>query len=399
MAAKRKAKKELGAGARKKIRVGGKRTVSATYVRSGGRRGMSRPAGAKTFVKRRRLKGKNFSKKGHHFIRSGGGAPTYSKFVKKGRANMYKKYRLLAQPQYLRAQISSFLTGLEGRQSVSTVVLSRQNNNGISDGLLFGGGTFDITTLQALADKSMNETVTNGNYFRRYQLNWAKSKVRFRNAVTAACKLTLYHVLARRDNAGTNPVSAWQQGAGGTTAPAGSATDVNNQTLANVVAGQDNEGWTRAGSKPFTSSLFTHLYRVMKSETIVLQPGAEHTLSIALYYNKAMHPQYDIYGAIVGGLSYYLMAVVEGQMIDYHKGPASPIGDAAYPVGANQTITTAPVKLDVIADTIYKISNIGKRIPATQELGGGLDIPAVGERGTESQIVPATEIVAVIAEA
>jgi len=172
----------------------------------------------------------------------------------------------------------------------------------VQDYPIFSGGTFtqsnsfsDIAAIVSLVGGSTVGT-TKPTTTTRVLLESAYVKNMITNATDTNCHLTVYDIMARRDSS-IEPVFGWNTG------------------LLDSSAGSNNS--YALGGTPFTSSLFTSEFRVVKQQKVALPPGTTHAHVVNYRPNKVFNAEIlrESVGTL-GGLTMYTMFVAHGSPID-----------------------------------------------------------------------------------
>lgn len=254
--------------------------------------------GSKTHTKKPKL---------HQNAKVGGTGGTFSKFFY-GKRKVPKGYRAVIKA----LKNNFFVSNESGRLNVGV---------GVQDAFytsFFRSG--DVT--------SIFSTFTLPN-ISRVLLRSVSAELMITNQADSVCRVTLYDVIARRDNAvSTNvqsPTGAW----------AHSYAD----------QGTLDADYTVVGSTPFSAGLFTQWFKVLKITHVDMPAGHIHCHRVHYEPNKALDGEVKNYvGQQYKGLTCYTMVVAHG----------TPANDTT----TKTQVSTSTAHLDWVSRRQYKYSFI-----------------------------------------
>lgn len=140
-----------------------------------------------------------------------------------------------------------------------------------------------------------------------------RGSVLFTNAANTTCKMTIYDIVARKDNSTSNttppgvgtPFLAWNQG---------TITDEGGSANSSLFF----------GATPFTSKVFTELYKVVKITDVMLDVGRTHQHQVEWTPLVKLDDAYLKYNTVLKDVSYYCLVVAHGQADDAVTGGGGP---------------------------------------------------------------------------
>lgn len=244
-------------------------------------------------------------------------------------------YKKVLAPQILNSVVSTRLFNSAANTQAVFVPLAYSGAAG-SVGLLnqYLISTTDMGDCMSIL--GIPETVVgNTARTRRMLLESVKARYRFKNQTNVPVTLTLYDVVARRDffTTALDPISAW-------------TTGLTDQQVSLIgVPNSNAQTDLFPGSTPFQSQKFCQMYKVRKTKKFVLHAGSEHDHYVHLNAGGILNNEYITNWVQYRGLTYCLMVVVEGAVVDDAVGAASNVG-----------ISGAGV--DCVCETRYKFTAV-----------------------------------------
>lgn len=147
----------------------------------------------------------------------------------------------------------------------------------------------------SMADSASMNLISSSSKVLRLVLKSAIGEVFMANGFKANVRMTIYDIIARRDQPTTsiqNPYAAWGQGS--TDAALGTAL-------------------TTVGGTPWETDTFNHFYKVLQRTELVLAGGAVHRHRVKLNYNKLIAGAEATYYSGWKDVTYHCMVVISGQ--------------------------------------------------------------------------------------
>lgn len=238
--------------------------------------------------------------------------------------------RKILAPQFLQSVCQTRISTPIGTQGVFDVQAYTGSGAGTSTGpvLLGQQDTRDMQSILGLFETSAGSTANT----RRMMVKSAVANYRIRSATNMPIKITLYDCWYRRDRQGTLllPSQAWANG----------LLNENVTILGNP--NNNSQGNTFAGATPFQSQLFCQVFKVAKVTKFTLHAGSEHMHRVSIKPGGTLSQEYTSNWFAYKGLSYVLMAVIEGPVIQ----------DSTAPFNVSYGIAEA----DIICETKYNFT-------------------------------------------
>lgn len=240
-----------------------------------------------------------------------------SKYRPKGGEPTESRTHRLATPDGAGGSISSFSASRSNRlpkaMKQSAKVYTYTNGAGQILGSNIGKQT--VTSVYKLFDSADSTSVlgTSGVTAGSAGLLTGRGSILLTNAANTTAKLTIYDIIARKDNSTSitanpgvgTPLLAWSQG---------TITDEAGTANTNLFF----------GSTPYTSKVFTELYKVVKTTDVMLDVGRTHQHQVTWSPLTKVDDGYLKYQTVLKNISYYCMVVAHGQADDAVTGGAGP---------------------------------------------------------------------------
>lgn len=217
---------------------------------------------------------------------------------------------------------------------------ARLDRNRIPDNL------FALSTAGVPLDNAIYQNIAGDEPLARYTyIRSCKSVMEVVNLVSVACEVKVYYVTPVFDTS-ISPIDAWvglleskrnfQVGQGRAT------------TVASASVNAGFPWFDTLGENPFTHSEFRKQWKCLKKHSFTLQPGAQHSFSMNLVYNKAiaratierMRTDY-----FLAGITVYPLFIVRSGLLGVTDNTATAATDVSY--GA--------VKLGVVHNFAYEL--------------------------------------------
>lgn len=267
-----------------------------------------------------------------------------SGFMRKFRTKkkFLKGYKKVLAPQILNAVTQQRVTATVSQQTV-TQILAYTGSGAVTAPLQCLLAKPDITDMMAIIASTEATPATQGSannttgQTRRLLVEEVHAQYRIKNQTNIPVKITLYDCVSRRDQssgATVLPEASWRVG-------------VTEESV--TLAGNANSNALLAtfpGATPFQSQLFCQIWKVGKVTNFTLHPGSEHQHHVRLRPGGMLNNAYVSRFDCLKGLTYCLMAVVEGGLVQ----------DTTLPFN----ITLGSGEVDFVTTTKYRFTALEK---------------------------------------
>lgn len=311
-------------------------------------------------VRTRRLR-KRISplRRGGSPIRRGGsngseGSGSSSVIIKGGRrfARMFKGFKQVLGPREVRSLTSTKLSYAVNRQGVYLI-------NQFYDGTAVHASVLTKHDIDEMVKNLRQDDFEPAGYpdqwrTMKFFIPKVKTVSRLRNMGTAPVNMTIYTLVARRDQStlSKNPLTAWGDG----------MVDAQSTTI-----GSNTMEPTDPGVTPFKSGQFTNLFKVKKVNEFTLHPGSTHKHYVTVYPNKMWTQDLTNTLDYYHNISSFILVVVKGDI-----GEATNIAEeVVYTPGLVEVVTEYKASVKTFMknkrlNTWYTNLNTGLLVPVRQ---------------------------------
>lgn len=279
-------------------------------------------------------------------------------------------FRKILAPRYIMCNTSQRVGALLSRQEPTCPNIV---NDGVGITRPSAVGFLDLELMfrnLALAESAPGPDWEDSLRTRRLLLHNCKIQYRMKNNTTVPIMVTLYDIISRRDvpinspDAEANPITAWLEG-------------MNDQNV--PTSGTSNASIDFPGATPFQSEQFVNYFVVKRSRKFMLHAGSEHIHHVALTYNKIFSRSLTRFQENMRGLTYYLMIVVQGGVV---QDTSTPFG-TAYSTAALDIVTEARWKFQAVEKSFTNYQQY-TTLPTAVTVQGTVfeDTDTIGASGT-----------------
>lgn len=220
----------------------------------------------------------------------------------KRKSKYMKGFKKILAPQILNSVCGGSISTVANRQTAYH--LNAYTGTAAVPSVFLMGASDNSDMNQVLSALDPATTISGANltaFTRRYMVDSIRAKYQLKNQTTIPITITLYDCVSRRDN--TNdafpPIFAWNTG-------------VADEAVAVGTSNVNTQQSSFPGSKPFQSQLFCQRWKVKRSTTFILHPGATHCHYINIKPGGLLNFEYTRQNAYLKGLTTCLMAVIKG---------------------------------------------------------------------------------------
>lgn len=271
--------------------------------------------------------------------------------------NMLKGFKKVLGPRIVRGSTTTKLATFANQQS--SVELNCFATSSVQTHI---GGFYDLREIMdnLLVDEYQG-TVSNTTSYKT--MKWFISKIRvvhrIRNMTSAPVNLTLYDIVARKDQTlAITPSQAWSDGLDETRV---TAAFPNTYGSGPVTTG-------RVGVTPFMSPEFCKLFKVKKVNEFTLHPGVTHKHYVTLYPNKLWNGDESALFSYHSGITTFTLVTIKGDVgqdstplvprVVYTQGTVEVISEyqaKAFMFNKNKSLTTWYDNFDTVVGPIKQI--------------------------------------------